>query len=118
MKIVLLSTIAAVAIAFVPADKLTGRWETKPSVNGNVTGAVFRPDNTFEGYVNKKPFVSGVYTLQGDTLSFTDNGCRGAQGIYKLYFFSNADSLRFEAISDSCADRKAGMERLVMGRVK
>jgi hypothetical protein len=105
-------------LSFAFADKLTGRWETRLSEKGNVTGVVFKADNTFEGYINKKPFVSGLYTLQEDTLTFTDNGCRGMSGTYKLHFSSNADSLRFIAISDSCTERRGGMERLVLGRVK
>jgi hypothetical protein len=105
-------------LAFLSADRLTGRWESKPSVKGNVTGIVFKSDSSFEGYVNKKPFVSGTYSLQGEVFSFVDNGCDGKRGIYKLIFFSNADSLRWELISDSCKERSEGMQRLVVGRVK
>lgn len=118
MKTILFFIAMALLYSFATADKLTGRWETKPSAKGNVTGVVFKPDNTFEGYINKKPFTSGTYSLQDSIFTFTDNGCRGMQGIYKLHFFSNADSLRFEAISDSCTERKAGMLRTVLGRVK
>ena len=49
--------------AFIGENKLIGRWESKPSEKGNVTGVVFK-DSTFEGYVNKKPFVSGAYKLE------------------------------------------------------
>lgn len=99
---------------------LTGRWETMPSEKGNITGVVFKNDSTFEGYVNKKPFVSGNYTFNAkdSILTFTDNGCNGVTAKYKVNFFSNADSIRFIAINDSCAERKNGMERLVMGKVK
>ena len=101
-------------------DRLTGRWETQPSEKGNITGVVFKADNTIEGYVNKKPFVSGTYSFNpGDSiLSFVDNGCNGMRGIYKVMFYSNSDSLRFNVISDSCTERKNGMLRLIMGRVK
>ena len=105
-------------LAFTTKDKLTGRWESKPSVNGNVTGVVFKPDNSFDGYVNKKPFVTGNYILRDSLFSFTDNGCNGVRGVYKLEFFSHADSLRFIAVSDSCTERKKGMTSLVLGRVK
>jgi hypothetical protein len=106
------------ALAFVsvnPNDKLKGRWESKPSVKGNVTGVVFK-DSTFEGYVNKKPFVSGRYSFENNVFSFVDNGCEGKRGVYEVVFFSNDDSIRFVPISDSCAERKGGMSRLVMGR--
>lgn len=118
MKTILAFAVATLLLSFAFADTLTGRWQTKPSAKGNVTSVVFKHDNTFEGYINKKPFTSGTYAVQGDTLTFTDNGCLDLRGTYKLIFFSNADSLRFEAISDSCTERKGGMERTVLGRVK
>ncbi|MBL7696813.1 MAG: hypothetical protein JNK79_01590 [Chitinophagaceae bacterium] len=101
-------------------DMLAGRWESRPSAKGNITGVVFKEGGILEGYINKKPFVSGTYNFnQNDSiLSFVDNGCNGVEGTYKVMFFSSADSLRFRAISDSCRERLEGMERLVMGRVK
>jgi hypothetical protein len=115
MKTVLISL---AALLFIGENKLTGRWESIPAPIGNVTGVVFKNDNTFEGYVNKKPFVTGKYTLEGDVLTFTDNGCDGAKGVYKLNFYSGTDSLRFQPVDDTCSRRKAGMSRLVMGKVK
>jgi len=107
-------------LPFTGNDKLTGRWESKPSEKGNVTGVVFKADNKMEGYVNKKPFVSGTYAFnpEDSTFSFVDNGCNGFRGIYKILFFSNSDSMRFQVIADSCTERKEGMQRLIMGRVK
>ena len=117
MRIIAIYVIAMVVLAFNEKDKLTGRWQSQPSVTGAVTGVVFKPDNTFEGFVNKKPFVTGKYRVQDDLFSFTDNGCDGAEGIYKMIFFSNEDSLRFEPITDTCTGRRAGMSKLIMGRV-
>jgi len=118
MKTFFLSITALLVIAFADDNKLAGRWQTKPAPNGNITSAVFMPDGNFEAYINKKPFTTGKYELNNDIFSFTDNGCNGARGTYKLIFFSQNDSLRFETISDSCSDRKAGMERLIFGKVK
>lgn len=118
MKRILASTAITLLFAFTATDKLTGRWETQRSVNGNVTGVVFKSDYTFEGYINKKPFVSGTYKLQDSIFSFQDNGCNGITGVYAIHFFSNLDSMRLVAIGDSCTERKQGMERLVLGRVK
>jgi hypothetical protein len=114
------SITAGIIFSFLHNNPLTGRWETKPSAKGNVTGVVFKNDSILEGYVNKKPFTSGTYhfNAKDSVLSFIDNGCNGVQGIYKIFFFSNTDSLRFKSISDSCTVRREGMERLVMGRVK
>jgi hypothetical protein len=101
--------------AIIGKNQLIGRWESKPSEKGNVTGVVFK-DSTFEGYVNKKPFVSGIYKFENEIFSFIDNGCEGKRGVYKIIFFSNSDSLRFEPVNDSCSDRRNGMRRLVLGR--
>lgn len=118
MKIITIMA-AITALSFLPAkDKLTGRWESKPSEKGNVTGVVFKTDSTFEGYINKKPFTSGRYTLQNNMFSFTDNGCEGKQGVYRAIFFSNSDSVRFECIVDACSERRKGMSKLVFGKVK
>ncbi|MBC7888562.1 MAG: hypothetical protein H7Z13_11835 [Ferruginibacter sp.] len=117
MNKILISAAMVASLAFTAADKLTGRWETKPSSKGNVTGIVFKPDNSFEGYINKKPFFSGTYTLKDSIFSFFDNGCVGVQGSYKIIYFSNADSVRFEYISDSCDRRRDGISRMVLGRV-
>jgi putative heme iron utilization protein len=114
--------IAAVMISFIiaPNDMLSGRWETKPSEKGNVTGVVFKNDSILEGYINKKPFTSGTYRFNAkdSVLSFVDNGCNGVEGVYKVLFFNNSDSLRFKVINDSCDERKEGMQRLIMGKVK
>ena len=109
---------ALTLFAFTFHDMLTGRWESRPSKNGNVTGVVFKSDNSFEAYVNAKPFVSGKYSLQDSIFTFVDNGCDGKTGVYKTVIFSNGDSLRFEPISDSCSDRRNGMSRLILGRIK
>ena len=118
MKTVFFSAFIAAVILASANDKLIGRWETQRSSKGNVTGVVFKTDNSFEGYVNKKPFVTGRYSFNDSLLSFVDNGCAGKRGIYKIIFFSNDDSLRFQPIQDSCTQRKEGMSRLIMGRVK
>jgi hypothetical protein len=56
--------------------------------------------------------------LEGDVLTFTDNGCEGKQGVYQIVFFSKEDSLRFVPVLDSCEQRRNGMSRLIMGRKK
>lgn len=101
-------------------DVLNGRWESKPSEKGNVTGVLFKNGNILEAYTNKKPFASGRYFFNAadSVLSFVDNGCNGASAVYKVQFFSNSDSLRFAVIMDTCTQRRTGMQRLVMGRKK
>ena len=118
MKRVLISALVFALVSFTITEELIGNWESKPSAKGNVTRVVFKSDNSFEGFINKKPFVSGKYTLSDGVLSFVDNGCDGKKGVYKLVFFSDSDSLRFEAIQDSCDERRNGMIRTILGRVK
>ena len=119
MKVIISAVILAAVTIFTGKDLLTGRWQSPVSPKGNVTGIVFKEDNTFEGFVNKKPFVTGRYSLQQDSVfTFTDNGCDGKTGTYKILFFSNSDSMKFQLISDSCVERREGMAKLVLGRVK
>ena len=119
MKTILISAVLITMINFITNDKLSGRWQSQPSEKGNVTSVFFKGDGSFEGFVNKKPFVTGTYKLDSDNIfSFVDNGCNGATGYYRLIFFSNGDSLKFDPISDTCAERKEGMRRLVVGKVK
>jgi hypothetical protein len=118
MKAIMIAAVIITSLA--TKDSLTGRWESKPSEKGNVTGVVFKNDSIMEGFVNKKPFVSGIYRFNAadSIISFVDNGCNGVRGVYKVLFFNNSDSLRFKVISDSCDERREGMQRLIMGRVK
>jgi hypothetical protein len=118
MKKLFVFSIILVLAAFVPKKKLVGRWETRPSEKGNVTGVIFYKDHTYEAYVNKKPFVSGKFSLRRNTITIEETGCNGAKGVYKLIFYSGSDSLRFEPISDTCSQRRGGMSRTILGRVK
>lgn len=117
MKKFFFLTILIASLAFITKDELTGRWESK-SVTGNITGVIFNPDNSFEGYINKKPFVSGTYTFKDGIFTMEDNGCPGIPSSYKLTFFSNGDSLRLELIKDDCPGRGQGANNRVFGRVK
>ena len=99
-------------------EKLVGRWETPVSPKGSTMSVVFSADNTFEAYLNHKPFTSGTYTLKNDTFSLIDNGCDGKEGVYLITFFSNGDSLRLAPIHDECEGRKEGMSKTILGRKK
>ena len=118
MKSIFIFFVFAALLSFTITDELTGRWQTKPSPKGNVTSVLFNPDNSFEVFTNKKPFTSGVYTLADSIFTFTDNGCNGKRGVYKIIFFSDGDSLRLQPLQDSCTERMNGMSRIVLGRVK
>jgi hypothetical protein len=119
MKIMIIAAIA-LALAFPEPNPILGRWETKPSPKGNVTALHMKADSSFEGFINKKPFVSGTYTYidKDSVLSFVDNGCDRTRGTYKIVFFSEGDSIRFQPISDTCTERRNGMSKTIMGRVK
>lgn len=115
MKTLILCIATLLSVSF--DNKLVGKWESV-SPTGNVTGVVFKEDYTFEGFINKKPFVSGTYSLQDSTFTMADNGCMGATGTYRITFFSNNDSLRLELIEDACQGRANGANNRVFGRVK
>ena len=115
MKIFLLP--ALLLLAIVNNNKLVGRWESI-SPAGNVTGVVFKEDNTFEGDVNGKPFVSGTYTLRDSLYEMQDPGCGGAVGSYVLHFFSKGDSFLIELVNDPSEGRGNGTHNRVFGRVK
>lgn len=110
--------IIALLLNTITSDKITGRWETKKSPKGNITGIVFKEDKSFECYVNRKPFTSGTYEMNADTLSFVDTGCKGETAKYRIIFFNNEDSMKFEFLADPCTERKEGMSRMVLGRIK
>lgn len=118
MKIMIIAVVALTLAAASDPNPLVGRWETKPSPKGNVTGLYMKADSSFEGFFNKKPFVTGTYTYRDSLLSFVDNGCNGARGLYKVIWFSEGDSIRFEPISDTCTERRNGMSKTIMGRLK
>ncbi|HEY0679374.1 MAG TPA: hypothetical protein VGD17_13890 [Chitinophagaceae bacterium] len=114
-----LSILTLIFISLIPfKNKLLGTWETRPSEKGNITRVIFNKDNTHEVFINKKPFLNGEYHLKGNIMTLKENGCGGSEGVYKLIFFSGTDSLRFQLISDTCTNRKTGMQRIVLGRVK
>ena len=115
-----LLTVAVMLFVFTAKDPLLGRWESRPSPKGNITGVVFKEGNIMDAYINRKPFASGTYHFNpADSIfSFTDNGCNGVMGIYKMHLFSNGDTATFELIKDDCKERAHGMVSLVIGRVK
>lgn len=115
MKTILLSTLLLLAMS--GPNKLVGRWESI-SPAGNITGVVFNEDNTFEAYVNQKPFVSGTYTLRDSTFQMQDFGCMGVMGTYRIHFFSKGDSFRIELVDDACEGRANGTNNRVFGKVK
>ena len=118
IKTIMIAASMAISVSSINSNKLTGRWETQRSPSGNVFGVVFKEDLTMEGYQNKKPFFSGNYSTENDVIYFEDNGCPDIKASYKLIFFSNDDSLRFEPIDDKCEQRLEGMKRTILGRVK
>lgn len=99
------------------SHSIVGRWETIQP-DGNKLGMVFKPNDHFEGYINKKPFVSGTYTFSDDIIIMNGNGCINMPGKYRIHFYGNADSIRWEEISDECAARKKGLNDIVFERKK
>ncbi|UOQ69009.1 hypothetical protein [Hymenobacter volaticus] len=97
-----------------PPRSLVGRWQQRWA-NGAILLANFRPDGSYEAFVDGKAFVRGHYSVRQDTVALNDTGCR-MYGHYQLTFFAE-DSVRFTAIQDSCAQRRRGTNQSVFGRL-
>jgi hypothetical protein len=122
MKKALFSSLAALALfatAFTaPSNPLVGRWQHKLP-GGDTMLANFRPDGTYDVFVNNKTFVSGKYWVKQDVFALSDGHCNMSYfGTYKLGFYSGTDSIRFTLVQDSCSSRRQGTNGLTMGRVK
>lgn len=112
-----LLTLAALSVTD-PPGRLLGRWQPKlPAAMPNVT--VYRPNQTFDIFINGKAFVSGQYRFSGDTLAYDDPTCgTGYAGLYRLTFMGD-DSLRLTLLRDTCAARSSFIAQMpTMGRVK
>jgi hypothetical protein len=116
MKIICITAIAMVC-AFTGNNRLTGTWQ-RLSSSGNIHTITFSADNTFEMQVNGTPRVSGDYSLTDSIFSIEDFGCPDMKGTYKIKFFGNSDSCRFEAISDPCDARVQQANGAVLFKVK
>lgn len=104
-------------LAFKAPQSITGKWETLQP-GGNTLGMVFKADNHFEGYINRKPFVSGTYTFEDDIIIMNGDGCINMPGKYRIHFLKNTGAIRWEVINDSCTDRKKGLDNIVFTRIQ
>ena len=112
-----LGVLILVAASFTDSpNKLVGHWQTV-SPRGAVLLAVFRPDGSFDGFIDGKAFVSGKYSVRQDTLRMSDASCNvNYYGTYHLGF-SVKDSVRFTVIQDTCTGRRRGSDGLTLGRI-
>jgi len=102
-------------------NPLVGRWEwTRVYPEGPLSIlAVFRSNGTYDGFANKKSFVSGTYSVKHDTLFISDPVCNSKySGTYKLTFLGQRDSVRFNVIQDTCKGRRGGVNGMVYKQVK
>lgn len=96
---------------------LVGRWQQKIR-NGAMMQVNFRPDSSYNLSINGKYVLGGKYYVKNDTVGITDGGCNiNYYGIYKLNFFAQ-DSVRWNVVQDTCAGRRRGYDKGVLGRVK
>jgi hypothetical protein len=100
------------AISFTnDTNPLIGKWEYTGLSNGAPFKllAIFRLNGTFDGFINKKEFVSGTYHLNKDTLYMSDATCNANyEGKYRVEYFGQHDSLKFHVLQDTCAGRREG----------
>jgi hypothetical protein len=108
------------SLSFIAGNPLVGRWEytsAKPGAPFKLL-AVFRANGTFDGFINKKEFVSGTYRMKLDTLYIADPTCNVQyKGVYKVEFFGQRDSLKFHVIRDTCTGRREGTDGFLFKNV-
>ena len=101
-------------------SNIVGRWQTKPQKDTVLT-AVFKEDNTYEGYWDKEMFTKGTYSFKDRVITFENDKmavvCSDIKGTYKLTFFADT-AIRFDVINDNCTPRNEGSNGLVLVRVK
>ena len=124
-KLLLLSLLA---IALLSAFKINedtnaiqGRWEMNSVYQGQPFSLliVFRNNGNYDGFYNKKIFVSGAYQMKHDTLYLSDPICNSAyQGSYKIQYHGQMDSLTFHVVQDTCRARREGSDGYTFKKVK
>jgi len=123
-KILCLSIFVSVLLpvtAFTIDDNpLLGKWEHSGKSQGQPFNlmAIFRANGTYDGFINKKEFVSGVYHMNHDTLYIADATCNDKyNGTYKMEFFGKLDSLKFHVIQDTCVGRRQATDGKVFKKL-
>jgi hypothetical protein len=124
MKKALITSLLAIAVisySFIDeSNPLVGKWEwSKKFKDGPLTVlAVFKVNGTYDGFANKKSFVSGTYKVVKDTLFIADPLCNSKyMATYKLKFFGNKDSVQFNVIQDTCAQRRNSVNGFIYKKV-
>lgn len=122
-KTILLSLLAVFvcSLTFIEDNPIQGKWnhvfkDGGPEVDFLVN---FRADGSYDGFANKKSFVTGTYHMKHDTLYISDPVCNSRyEGTYKVTIFGKQDSVKFQAIQDTCKGRYEGVNGLFYKRVK
>jgi hypothetical protein len=114
-------TVLFAALSFTADNNpLVGKWEYSSKQPGGPFKllAIFRGNGTFDGFINKKEFVSGTYHIKQDTLYIADPTCNVQyEGIYKVEFFGRRDSLKFHVIQDTCKGRRGATDGFLFKNV-
>ena len=120
MRTLAISAIILMLAACTAKDSyVVGRWQTKPQKDTILT-AVFKADNTYEGYWDKEMFTKGTYSFKERVITFENDkmtACSDTKGSYKLTFFADT-AMRFDVISDNCTPRNQGTNGVVYVKVK
>jgi hypothetical protein len=97
---------------------LTGRWRV--AYGNKISGEMVMQSNghfvaTFTGQTWK---VGGQYKVDGNTIAIEDSTCGfGYWGKYQATWYSN-DSVKINAMEDSCSGRRLNGDGAVLVRVK
>jgi hypothetical protein len=84
-----------------------GSWERKLEDGGKWIWLI-KDDGSFSVSSNGKEFVNGHYRIDQGIYDVNDPNCNDAyHGRYR--FTIHQDSIRFQAIADTCLSRRGGM---------
>jgi hypothetical protein len=117
MKSICIAIVALLFFDSSKSDSLTGTWMRLSPAGAPVYRVVFSAD-TYKTYINDKPGVNGVYTLNDSIFDINDSGCPDEPARYKITFFGNNDSCRLQVINDGCDARMHQADNAILYRVK
>ncbi|WP_442587451.1 hypothetical protein ACSBL2_15510 [Pedobacter sp. AW31-3R] len=123
-KVILISLLTLLlSTAFKLIDEpnpILGRWEYKGVYQGQPYSflVVFRNNGNYDGFLDKKIFVSGTYQMKHDTLHVADPLCNNDYyGTYKVQYHGQMDSLTLHVVQDTCRARREGSDGFTFKRV-
>lgn len=97
------------------SDNPVGQWQ-RTTKNGSIWVWHIKEDGTFSFSTKGHELVQGHYRIDRGIYDVNDPNCNNAyHGRYR--FSIEQDSIRFQAIEDTCRTRRAGMHNIGWKRI-